>query len=237
MSIITARRGALALAVTTAVLVGGLAVVGQAGATSLYACVKKNGSARLFNKKPKCKKGETKLTWNSPGPAGSGGTNGTNGKNGTNGTNGTNGKEGAAGQPQKAVTFNQTIASAGSSATLFTLGEVGVKLTCGNFIANIATLEGSAPTGSFAEAGMVVTNSSNEPPEVSQTLVRESNLVPAFSSFLLLTSNLKAPFANKGHVNATITTPNAVVVLDAYLEAGSEPKACIAKGAAFTIPV
>jgi hypothetical protein len=57
----------------------------------LYACVKKNGSARVFTKKPKCKKGEKKLSWNNEGPAGKNGVNGTNGTKGTNGTNGTNG--------------------------------------------------------------------------------------------------------------------------------------------------
>jgi hypothetical protein len=69
-------------------LFGTLAVAPDAGAATLYACVKKNGTVRFFTKKPKCKRGETKLSWNAEGLPGRNGRNGLNGLNGTNGTNG-----------------------------------------------------------------------------------------------------------------------------------------------------
>jgi len=93
MSTPIARRGVLALAMGAALIVGFFALAAQAEASTLYACVKKNGSAHIYAKKPKCKKGESKLTWNNQGPAGK------NGANGVNGTNGTNGKEGPQGLP------------------------------------------------------------------------------------------------------------------------------------------
>lgn len=85
------RRRTLMLATVAALLVTAFAAVTQAQAATIYACVKKNGSAHIFNKKPKCAKHETALSWNTTGPAGKNGANGTNGSNGTNGTNGTNG--------------------------------------------------------------------------------------------------------------------------------------------------
>jgi hypothetical protein len=108
MSISINRRGTAVLVAACALLVGSLSVAAQANASTLYACVKKNGTARVFTKKPKCKKGESKLSWNNVGPAGrngangvngapgSAGKNGTNGSNGANGTNGTNGLNGTA---------------------------------------------------------------------------------------------------------------------------------------------
>jgi hypothetical protein len=96
MSTSITRRGIALFAVATISLFTALATASQAGAATYYACVKKNGSAHIYSKKPKCKKGESKLSWNSLGPAGK---NGANGKNGTNGTNGTNGANGAAGAP------------------------------------------------------------------------------------------------------------------------------------------
>jgi hypothetical protein len=89
MSTLTARRGLLTLAVATALLVGSFAVASSASASTLYACVKKSGSAHVFAKKPKCKKGETKLSWGSTGSAG---------KNGAAGAQGGAGKEGAQGK-------------------------------------------------------------------------------------------------------------------------------------------
>jgi hypothetical protein len=92
MSIPITRRGAALLATAATLLLTGLLAASQAQASTIYACVKtKSGTARVFTKKPKCKKGETKISWNAQGAAGKNGTNGTNGTSGTNGTNGTNG--------------------------------------------------------------------------------------------------------------------------------------------------
>jgi hypothetical protein len=81
-------RGMLATAAIVALMASAFVASSQAQASTLYACVKKNGTARIYSKKPKCKKGESKLSWNTTGPAGKNGTNGTNGTNGINGTNG-----------------------------------------------------------------------------------------------------------------------------------------------------
>jgi hypothetical protein len=106
------RPRALALAATTALLIGTPAVLAHAGPSRFYACVKKNGAARIAKKKLRCRKGETKLSWSSSGPAGRNGVNGVNGANskdgssgpagvngtdGAHGTDGVNGKDGANG--------------------------------------------------------------------------------------------------------------------------------------------
>lgn len=75
-------RGAIA-SLAAAGLLGSLAVAPSAQASTLWGCVKKDGSAHIYTAKPKkCKKGEKRLSWNSEGPAGRNGTNGTNGANG-----------------------------------------------------------------------------------------------------------------------------------------------------------
>lgn len=94
MSTSITRRGIALLAAATFLLFAALVTASQAGATTYYACVKKNGSAHIYTKKPKCKKGESKLSWNNVGPAGRNGNNGVNGANGKNGTNGANGTNG-----------------------------------------------------------------------------------------------------------------------------------------------
>jgi hypothetical protein len=95
MSALSHRRAVVALVATGALLLAAFAVASQAEASTLYACVKKSGTARVFTKKPKCKKGESKISWNAEGPAGKNGANGASGTNGTNGTSGTNGTNGA----------------------------------------------------------------------------------------------------------------------------------------------
>ncbi|MCW3031458.1 MAG: hypothetical protein JWM66_1591 [Solirubrobacterales bacterium] len=71
------------------------ATVSQADASTLYACVKKNGDARILTKRPKCKRRESRLSWNVAGPAG---RNGLNGGNGAPGSDGAAGRTGAAGK-------------------------------------------------------------------------------------------------------------------------------------------
>lgn len=59
-----------------------------ASPSTLYACVRRDGTARLYTKKPKCKKHESRLSWNVQGPPGAGGSNGANGAEGRPGANG-----------------------------------------------------------------------------------------------------------------------------------------------------
>ncbi|HWX95713.1 MAG TPA: hypothetical protein VNZ01_02590 [Solirubrobacteraceae bacterium] len=94
MSVSIPRRGVAVLTAAGALLLTLLVAAPRAEASPLYACVKKDGNAHIFTKKPKCKKGEKKLSWNTEGIPGK---NGLNGLNGTNGTSGTNGKEGPPG--------------------------------------------------------------------------------------------------------------------------------------------
>jgi hypothetical protein len=91
------RRTVLAVAATGALATAALAAAPLSEASTLYACVKKNGSAHLYAKKPKCKKGESKLSWGTTGPAGQNGSNGAPGSKGTTGSNGPNGTNGANG--------------------------------------------------------------------------------------------------------------------------------------------
>jgi hypothetical protein len=80
-----------------ALLIAAFAVAPTANAGTLYACVKKSGSAHIYTKKPKCKKHETKLSWNTqglsglrgvPGPQGLPGAAGSEGKVGPTGSTG-----------------------------------------------------------------------------------------------------------------------------------------------------
>jgi hypothetical protein len=93
------RRGVALLPAATFTLFAALATTSQAGAARYYACVKGNGSAHVYAKKPRCRHGEKLLSWNIIGPAGRNGRRGTNGENGANGTNGRNGADGEAGAP------------------------------------------------------------------------------------------------------------------------------------------
>ncbi|HEV7527741.1 MAG TPA: hypothetical protein VGO29_02485 [Solirubrobacteraceae bacterium] len=223
-----------------------LAAAPQAQASSLFACVKKSGAARVFSKKPKCKKGETLLSWNSQGPAGKNGIkgiNGTNGKDGTNGKEGTagkEGKEGVAGQPQKAVIFSATLAASFESppsAALFSLAGASAKLVCFNFIGNFSIIEAAAPTSSRAETGMVATDTTGKTPEIAQEPVQDVGLGPSSVSILKLSSNTKEPFSNIAHVNGSITTPTGIVVWDAFLKTGPNPAGCTIRGTALTVPL
>ncbi len=245
MSIARNRRMLVALAACAALMTAVLAAAPQAQASTLFACVKKTGAARVFSKKPKCKKGETLLSWNSKGAAGKNGVNGINGaagKEGTpgkNGTNGTNGTNGAAGQPQKAVTFSATLAAAFESppsAPLFNLGGVSAQLVCFNFIGNFSFIEAATSAG-FAQTGMAVSDSSGKSPEVAQEPVREATLTSSFTQIIKLSSNTKEPLANIAHVNGSIMTSTSVVLWDAFLRTGANPAGCTIRGTALTIPL
>jgi hypothetical protein len=98
----TKRSALTAVLSASTLLLSGLAAAPQAGAATLYACVKKKGgTARFVSARTNCRRGETKLSWNTqgvPGRNGSNGKNGAAGKNGTNGKNGADGKAGANGK-------------------------------------------------------------------------------------------------------------------------------------------
>jgi hypothetical protein len=94
----TKRSALTAVVAASTLLLSGLAVVPQAGAATLYACVKKKtGAARFVSARTNCGRRETKLSWNTQGGPGRNGSNGKNGAAGKNGTNGKNGADGKAG--------------------------------------------------------------------------------------------------------------------------------------------
>jgi hypothetical protein len=243
MSIARNRRMLVGLAACAALMTAVLAAAPQAQASTLFACVKKSGAARVFSKKPKCKKGETLLSWNSQGAAGKNGVNGINGaggKDGAAGKDGTNGTEGLPGQPQKAVTFSATLAASFEtppSAALFNLAGASAKLVCFNFIGNFSFIEASAPATSRAETGMVATDTTGKSPEVAQEPVQDIALTTSFSPIIKLSSNTKEPLANIAHVNGSITTPTGVVLWDAFLKTGPNPAGCTIHGTALTVPL
>ena len=163
--------GALLLA--TAIL----ATDANAGATTYYACVKKNGAARVSKKKLRCRKGESRLSWRSTGSPGRNGVNGlagkdgingkdgasgpdgrdgSNGTNGVDGTNGSDGKDGANGAVagfatapmSEGVAF--TSASEGSPQTI-----TSMTLPAGSFVANakVEVLLSDTKSGGRANVG------------------------------------------------------------------------------------
>jgi hypothetical protein len=98
-----ARPGSLALAGAAAAAAAALillllATSASAQASTIYACVKKKGGvARVVSKAAKCKKGETKRSWNTNGAVGARGAAGVTGASGLNGVSGANGVTGATG--------------------------------------------------------------------------------------------------------------------------------------------
>jgi hypothetical protein len=126
MSDLVHRRRAIVLAALVALLTAVLVQAAPASAATLYACVKKNGSAHIFKTKPKCRKGETKLSWNTAGRNGSNGLPGAQGLTGAPGANGAQGAKGAEGPSgaslKPLVPLSLTLENAWSDANFGTLG-------------------------------------------------------------------------------------------------------------------
>jgi hypothetical protein len=241
MSTLVIRRGTAVLGTAAALLLAVLAIAPEAGAATIYACVKsKAGTARVFTKKPKCKKGETKLSWNTTGPAGRNGINGINGVIGALGEKGAAGKEGArglggpAGQPQFATKFNVTVKSPKTETLFPPLDGVTVNLACA---AGGASLEATGPAGTLAESGMVDSRANNMATETLQKVVYDVELAGA-PVFAALKPNIGGETANVGHINATIIAPppfTGVIIIDTFIEA--TPSECTVSGATFDIPI
>jgi hypothetical protein len=96
MSVRFMRRLVAVSCATSVVAAASLAAAPTAGASTIYVCVKKkSGVMRLVDRKAKCKRGESKLTWNQSGPAGPAGKTGATGATGTTGSGGSAGLNGA----------------------------------------------------------------------------------------------------------------------------------------------
>jgi hypothetical protein len=137
------------LATASILLLSALAIAPQAGAATLYVCVKKHaGTARFVSARTKCRRNETKLAWNTSGPAG---RNGTNGKNGSNGKGGANGKDGATGKTGANGTN-------GSSAGLIDSNDSSFELPLTR--ATVATLP-NVPPGNYIVTAKVQVEDAN----------------------------------------------------------------------------
>jgi len=88
-----ATAGALAVLSLTA-----LAAAPQAGAATIFACVNRHThTARLFTHLPVCRRHETRVAWNTQGPAGRNGATGKTGAQGKQGIQGPKGEKGTNG--------------------------------------------------------------------------------------------------------------------------------------------
>lgn len=98
-SLFTNRRLAPLAGALAALSLAALAAAPQAGAATIFACVNRHsGVARVYTHLPRCRRHETRIAWNTQGPAGKTGPTGKTGpagKTGPTGKNGTNGLNGA----------------------------------------------------------------------------------------------------------------------------------------------
>lgn len=128
MSTSITSRGVALLAAFAISLIAAFAMASQADASTLYACVKKEGgSMRLVSQRAKCTKSERKVSWSTTGPAGKDGAGGAAGKNGSNGANGSNGNNGANGSSLGLYAFKDgpvALAAVATEQTVATLANV-----------------------------------------------------------------------------------------------------------------
>jgi hypothetical protein len=149
------RRIGQLISVLVAIALIALAVASSAGASTLYACVnKRTGAARLFAYKPRCKRGQVRLSWNTQGPAGRNGVNGKNGATGKTGPAGKNGNPGSNGTNGAVGGF----AASKSGSTEFT-GDVEATiltkaLNAGSYIVSAKTVVSSTATAAIKAAAV-----------------------------------------------------------------------------------
>lgn len=229
------RRGAIGSAVAASLLVAVLIVAPSAEASKLYACVTKKGTARVFTKAPKCKKGEKKLSWNAAGVAGA---------NGGNGANGANGKEGAPGQPQKAVKFSAAEESSFEPAPIALYSADGITYTFSCQFAlffTVGELQAHGSAGqSYASAVFGRPAGQETTTEDVKTLI---DVVTIGGESQSVATDINAA-ANKGGSEeqyaiwtATIEGPSSITLLHVWMDtAPASGPTCKVHGTAITIP-
>jgi hypothetical protein len=152
MSAFSNMRAMAVLAATGALLLAAFAAAPQAEASTLYACVAKGGNVKVYTKAPKCKKHETRISWNSVGPAGPAGKNGTNGTNGSNGINGTNGAvAGYSAVQSKGIAFTKLESNQANTLIL------SKSLPAGSYIASGSVTLTASQAGKNGEGGSALT--------------------------------------------------------------------------------
>ena len=142
MSQIITRPALSTLIASAALGLSGFALTPGAAAATIYACVPKGGgSVRVVSRHARCRRGETKLSWNSQGPEG---PDGPHGPTGTPGATGSVGLQGAPGPGARVATLD-TASSNATVQPLFTYGGDTVGVACGR--------GGSPSWGSFEVTG------------------------------------------------------------------------------------
>ncbi|HEX3434213.1 MAG TPA: hypothetical protein VHT25_09150 [Solirubrobacteraceae bacterium] len=193
MSRPSTRRAVILLATAGALLTAAFAVVPQADAATLYACVKKEGGAmRLVSARAKCRRGvERRVSWNTSGPAGRNGANGANGKNGTNGANG---KDGSTGKEGIAGPFPGTLPQGITLRGNFNIG--GTAATAGDVVEGDISFGftfASAPTFHYIKAG----GATPECPGTAAAPEAAPGNLCAYASVTSNTAGLKTNTTNK----------------------------------------
>jgi hypothetical protein len=92
------RPRVCALLAGTALPLVGLAGAPAANASTIYACVKRSGAVRLVARTSRCRFRESKIAWNTRGPAGARGPTGPRGAGGAKGDKGATGTAGGKGE-------------------------------------------------------------------------------------------------------------------------------------------
>jgi len=150
-----ARRGRVALAGAGTLLLLGLATAPWAGASTIYACVKKKGGAvHIVSRAARCNRREPKKSWDQKGPTGAKGAESVSGANGAGGLNGPGGVTGATG-PAGGTTETGATGARGSNGVTGSTGATGGTGASGVTGTNGATgtTGASGPTGATGEAG------------------------------------------------------------------------------------
>jgi hypothetical protein len=94
MSSTIKRRFTIAELACAASLIGMLVAAAPSHAATMYACVKHNGDAHIYTHKPRCRRGEKRISWGADGPAGRNGEPGAKGDPGPRGEAGAGGEAG-----------------------------------------------------------------------------------------------------------------------------------------------
>jgi len=152
-----ARHGTAGLAGLGTLLLLALVTAPQARASSIYACVSRHGGAvHLVPKAARCRKGESKESWNTRGPAGATGAVSANGAAGLNGFNGVTGANGPAG-PTTETGAPGAAGARGSTGPPGGTGETGATGVAGTKGAT-GTQGPTAVTGETGATGVAGTN-------------------------------------------------------------------------------
>jgi len=187
------------------ILVAAPAAQAATSKVKLYACVTKNyKTLNLTTASRKCPAGETKVSWNVAGPAGSKGANGKNGNNGKDGATGPAGAKGDKGGKGDAgangtVGANGTPGATGDPGAPGATGAPGADGTPADLSAYQRRVTGVCAPGSFMAAVADDGNVGCTSPVLPLTLTDASAAA----------TGLSVSLTNAGTGNSTLTAANS----------------------------